>query len=338
MKTKLFSFVLSFLLAGALMAGGTKEGSGKVETPKTYQISISYGGSEGAEDDICAKEFKKRVEEKSKGRLTVKLYGNEQLGKEVDVVNQLQLGSIDMAIMGTTVHEQAAPEYNIWSAYYIFRSGKEIMSVLNGPIGQKVQEAMLKNKGIRIIGYGLRGPRHLTSNRPIKTASDVKGLKIRIPLQPIYVESWKALGAFPQAIALGELYMALKQGIVEAQENPLSFIYSLAFYEVQKYVNLTGHQRAFFTYVLSDKTYQRFDPEMQKLILEEGKFITQFHNDLQDKSEADYRKKLEDKGMTFVEVDQQSFQNALKDIPAKFSQKWVPNLYEDILKEIAKAR
>ncbi len=213
---------------------------------KTFQISISYGGAEGAEDDICAKEFKKRIEEKTKGRVTVKLYGNEQLGKEVDIVNQLQLGSVDMAIMGTTVHEQGAPEYNIWSAYYIFQSGKEIMAVLNGPIGQRVHDAMLKNKGIRIIGYGLRGPRHLTSNRPIKTAADVKGLKIRIPLQPIYVESWKALGAFPQAIALGELYMALKQGIVEAQENPLSYIYSLAFYEVQKYVNLTGHQQSLF--------------------------------------------------------------------------------------------
>ncbi len=338
MKKGLFSIVLTLLIAAMAIAGGAKEGSGKAEAPKTFQISISYGGAEGAEDDICAKEFKKRIEEKSKGRVTVKLYGNEQLGKEVDIVNQLQLGSVDMAIMGTTVHEQAAPEYNIWSAYYIFRSGKEIMAVLDGPIGQRVQEAMLKNKGIRIVGYGLRGPRHLTSNRPIKTAADVKGLKIRIPLQPIYVESWKALGAFPQAIALGGLHMAQKQRIVEAQENPLSFIYSLAFYEVQKYVNLTGHQRAFFTYVLSEKTFQRFDPELQKLFLEEGKSITRFHNDLQDRSEADYRKKLEDKGMTFIEVDQQSFQNALKDIPAKFSQKWVPNLYEDILKEISKTR
>jgi tripartite ATP-independent transporter DctP family solute receptor len=276
MKRSLCVLGLFLALGLLIFAGGTKEGTSKSQEAQKFQISISYGGAEGAEDDICAKEFKKRIEEKSNGSVTVKLYGSEQLGKEVDIVNQLQLGSVDMAIMGTTIHEQAAPEYNIWSAYYIFQNGKEIMLVLNGPIGKKMQAAMLNNKGIRIIGYGLRGPRHLTSNRPIKTAADVKGLKIRIPLQPIYVESWKALGAFPQAIPLGELYISLKQGIVEAQENPLSYIYSLAFYEVQKYVNLTGHQRAFFTYVMSEKTFQALTPELQKLFIEEGKFINNF--------------------------------------------------------------
>jgi tripartite ATP-independent transporter DctP family solute receptor len=323
------------LSAGLVFAAGEKEGP---KAAQTFQMSISYGGAEGSEEDFTAKEFKKRIEEKSKGQIQIKLYGYEQLGKEVDIVNQLELGTVDMAIMGTTVHEQAAPKFNIWSAYYIFQSGAEIMSVLNGPIGERMQKAMLANKGIRIIGYGLRGPRHLTSNRPIKSAADVKGLKIRIPLQPIYVESWKALGAFPQAIAYGELYTALKQGIVDSQENPLAYIYAPHFDEVQKYVNLTGHQRAFFTYVVSEKFYSRLTPELQKLIVDEGKSITVFHNELQEKGEADFRKKLEEKGMTFVNVDQKSFQDVLKDIPKKFADKWEPNLYEDILAELAKVR
>ena len=271
MKLKKLALILAALLAsaGLVFAGGAKE-AGK-DGEKTYQMSISYGGAEGSEEDTTAKEFKKRIEEKTKGRIQIKLYGYEQLGKEVDMVNQLELGTLDMAIMGTTVHEQAAPKFNIWSAYYIFQNGDEIMTVLNGPIGKRMQDAMLKNKGIRIIGYGLRGPRYLTSNRPIRSAADVKGLKIRIPLQPIYVESWKALGAFPQAIAYGELYTALKQGIVDSQENPLAYIFAPHFDEVQKYVNLTGHQRAFFTYVVSEKFYQRLTPDLQKLIIDEGK-------------------------------------------------------------------
>lgn len=331
----LMLFAVLLVSAGLLFAGGAKEGS---KAEQTFQMSISYGGAEGSEEDTTAKELKKRIEEKTKGRIGIKLYGYEQLGKEVDIVNQLELGTVDMAIMGTTVHEQGAPRFNIWSAYYIFQNGGEIMSVLNGPIGKRMEETMLKNKGIRIIGYGLRGPRYLTTNRPIKSAADVRGLKIRIPLQPIYVESWKALGAFPQAIAYGELYTALKQGIVDSQENPLAYIYAPHFYEVQKYVNLTGHQRAFFTYVVSEKFYQRLTPDLQKLLVEEGKSITKFHNELQESGEADFRKKLEEKGMIFVEVDQKSFMDVLKDIPKKFSDKWEPNLYEDILAELAKIR
>jgi tripartite ATP-independent transporter DctP family solute receptor len=334
-KILVMLFVLAFLCAGTVFGAGGKEGA---KPAQKFQMSLSYAGAEGAEEDFTAKEFKRRIEENSKGQIEVKLYGYEQLGKEVDIVNQLELGTVNMAIMGGTVIEQAAPKFNIWAAYYIFQNNEEVMTVLNGPIGQKMEKAMLANKGIRVVGYGLRGPRHLTSNRPIKTAAEVKGLKIRIALQPIYVESWKALGAFPQAIAYGELYTALKQGIVDSQENPLAYIYAPHFDEVQKYVNLTGHLRAFFTYVMSEKFYARLTPELQKLVIDEGKYITKFHNELMVKGDADFRKKLEDKGMTFVDVDQKSFQEALKDVPKKFAEKWEPNLYEDILAELAKLR
>jgi tripartite ATP-independent transporter DctP family solute receptor len=298
------------------------------------QMSVAYSGSPGAEEDLAAIQFKKWVEERSKGQIEVKLFGSEQLGKEVDIVSGLQMGSVDMSIMGTTIHEQAAPKYNIWSAYYIFGSSDEVAYVLNGPIGEKVNAELLKNKGIRMIGYGLRGPRDLTSNRPIKSPADVKGLKIRIPLQPIYVESWKELGATPSAIAYGELYMALKQGVVDSEENPLSYIYTPAFYEVQKYVNVTEHQRAFFTYVVSEKFFQRLSPDLQKMLLQTGKDITVFHNDLQAKMEGQWKQKLIDKGMTFVASDQAAFRERLKNIPNKFASQWVPGLYEEIQKEI----
>ena len=336
---KVFCCLILVMLFAANMAfaGGGGEAASAGSKP-SFEMSISYGGADGAEEDITAKEFKKRVEEKSKGQLTAKCYGYEQLGKEVDMVNQLQLGTIDMAIMGTTVHEQGAPTYNIWSAYYIFRNGNEIMSLLRGPIGQRMEKAMLDNKGIRIIGYGLRGPRYLTSNRPVRNASEAKGLKIRIPLQPIYVESWKAVGAFPEAIAYGELYTALKQGIVDSQENPLSYIHAPRFDEVQKYANETLHQRAFFTYVLSELFYKRLTPELQQLLIAEGKSITEYHNELQDRNEAVLRKELQERGMVFVEVDRRSFEDAMKDIPRQFADKWEPNLYDDVLAELAKIR
>ena len=162
----------------------------------------------------------------------------------------------------------------------------------------------------------------------------MKGLKIRIPLQPIYVESWKELGAQPTAIAYGELYLALKQGVVDSQENPLSYIYTPAFYEVQKYVNVTEHQRAFFTYVVSEKFFQSLTPDLQKVILQTGKDITLYHNNLQSQMESQWKQKLIDKGMTFVDSDQAAFKDRLKDIPNKFANQWAPGLYLEIQKEI----
>jgi tripartite ATP-independent transporter DctP family solute receptor len=301
---------------------------------KDIQMSVAYSGAPGAEEDLAAKQFEKWIKERTKGQIDVKLFGSEQLGKEVDVVSGLQLGSVDMSIMGTTIHEQAAPKYNIWSAYYIFGSSDEVAHILNGPIGQKVNAEMLKNKGIRMIGYGLRGPRNLTSNRPIKDPGEVKGLKIRIPLQPIYVDSWKELGAQPVAIAYGELYMALKQGVVDSQENPLSYIYTPAFYEVQKYVDVTEHQRAFFSYVISEKFFQSLSPEQQKVIIQTGKDITVYHNNLQSQMEGQWKQKLIDKGMVFVASDQAAFKKRLMDIPNKYTAQWAPGLYQEIQKEI----
>ncbi len=331
MKNKSLTLVLLllFIASMAVFANGTQEGG-----EQTFKMTISYAGAAGGEDDLSAKEFKRKVEERSAGRIQVSLYGDEQLGKEVDIVNMLELGTVDGAIMGATVHQQTAPEYNIWSPYYIFKTSEELLYILNGKIGNRVKQAFMDNKGIRIIGYGLRGPRHLTSLRPIRKASEVKGLNIRIGLQPIYVASWEALGATPQAIAYGELYMALRQGVVEAQENPLAYIYAPHFDEVQDYVNLTAHQRSFFTYVVSDKFYQKLPADLQQIINEEGEYISGFHNNLQAKGEADYRTKLEEKGMTFIDVDVASFQEALKNIPDQFADVWVPNLYNDIKTEL----
>ncbi len=321
------SLVLVLLIVMVISAG-------TVCAKDAIQMSVAYSGAPGAEEDLAAKQFQKWIGERTKGQIDVKLFGSEQLGKEVDIVSGLQLGSVDMSIMGTTIHEQAAPKYNIWSAYYIFGSSDEVAYVLNGPLGEKVNAELLRNKGIRMIGYGLRGPRDLTSNRPIKEPKDVKGLKIRIPLQPIYVESWKELGATPTAIAYGELYLALKQGVVDSEENPLSYIYPPAFYEVQKYVNVTEHQRAFFTYVISEKFFQGLSPELQKVIIQTGKDITLFHNNLQNQMESQWKQKLTDKGMIFVNSDQAAFKERLKNIPAKFASQWVPGLYEEIQKEI----
>jgi len=316
-----------------LIFAGAAFGAGK-----PIEMRLAYLGQSGAEDDLCAKEFARVVDQKSGGRIKVKLYPNEQLGKEVDMVTAQELDSLEMAIYGFTLFQQAAPKYNIWSAYYIFDNVEELLAVVKGPIGDRMNQEILKNKGIRVIGYGPRGKRCLTSNRPIRKPEDCKGLKIRVPLQPIYVESWKALGALPTSIAFAEIYTSLKQGIVEAQENPYAFIHSGHFYEVQKYCNLTEHQVPFFTYGVTEKFFQRLPGDLQKVVLDAGDYITGFHTKLQKDNDQVWVDKLKKGGMTFVEVDKAAFRKVLEPIPEKFKDKWVPNLFADIQKELAGVR
>lgn len=305
---------------------------------KPIEMRLAYLGQSGAEDDVCAKEFARVVGDNSGGKIKVMLYPNEQLGKEVDMVTAQELNSLEMGIYGFTLFQQAAPKYNIWSAYYLFDNVDELLALVKGPIGERMNKEILKNKGIRVIGYGPRGKRNLTSNRPIRTPADCKGLKIRVPLQPIYVESWKALGALPTSIAFAEVYTSLKQGIVEAQENPYAYIYAGHFYEVQKYCNLTEHQVPFFTYAVTEKFFQRLSPDLQKVILDAGEYITGFHTKLQKDNDQVWVEKLKKGGMTFIEVDKPAFRKALAHIPEMFKDKWVPNLYEDIEKELAVIR
>ncbi len=303
-----------------------------------FQMGIAHLGKTGDVLDQGAKKWGELIEQKTGGKVKVKYYPAEQMGKEADIVTSMQMGSVEGSILGTTLYQQAAPEYNIWSAYYLFADAKQAMALQETKVGEACRAAVLKNKNIHIVGYGMRGPRHITSNKPIKTPADVNGLKIRVPLQPIYVESWKKMGGVPTPIAFGEVYTSLKMGVVDAQENPLMLIESAHFDEVQKYVNLTAHQYAFYTYAVSQAWLDTLPEDLQQAVIDAGKEAGEYQSQLQAEIEDSLKAELEKKGMQFIEVDRQAFMDTLKDIPNQFADTWVPGLYESIQEELAKLK
>lgn len=305
---------------------------------KSFQMGIAHLGKSGDVLDMGAKKWGELIEQKTGGKVKVKYYPAEQMGKEADIVTSMQMGSVEASILGPTLYKQAAPEFNIWSAYYLFTNSKQAMVLQDTEVGERCRAAVLKNKNIHIVGYGMRGPRHITSNIPINTPADVKGLKIRVPLQPIYVASWKKLGAVPTPIPFGEVYTSLKMGVVDAQENPLMLIDSAHFNEVQKYVNLSAHQYSFYTYSVSGIWLKSLPEDIQKAVIEAGKEAGEYHSQVQESIEASLRTKLEKNGMIFVETDRAEFQEFLRDIPNQFESTWVPGLYKDIQAELAKLK
>jgi tripartite ATP-independent transporter DctP family solute receptor len=183
--------------------------------------------------------------------------------------------------------------------------------VAGGPIGKEIEAEIIEKGGFRPIAYFIRGPRNLTSNRPIRTPADAKGLIVRVPNSPLYVAFWEALGATPTPMAFSEVFTSLQQGTIHAQENPLALIYSAGFYEVQKYVNVTEHLRTWIYVVIGEEKFKQMPADLQKIIIEAGQDMQKYEHELFLADEKRLAQELQARGMTFItDVDQEAFTKA----------------------------
>ncbi|WP_108658267.1 TRAP transporter substrate-binding protein [Acuticoccus kandeliae] len=246
------------------------------------------------------------------GRITVEVFPNESLGKEIDLINGMQLGTVDMTITGESL-QNWAPMAALLAVPYAYKSIEHMDEVASGEIGDKIEAQIVEKAQIRPIAYFARGPRELTSNRPIKTPADLNGLKMRVPNVPLFVDVWSALGAQPGPMAFSEVFTSLQNGTIEAQENPLALIRSASFNEVQKYVNMTDHVRSWIYLTISELTWSQLSDEDKAAVMEAAKRAQDYERGLFEESLAADRKYLEENGMTFVEVDGPAFQAAAKD-------------------------
>jgi len=181
-----------------------------------------------------------------------------------------------------------------------------------------------KNRGVKILTAEIYyGARHLTTkNKPIKSPADLKGMLVRAPDQPIYLEAVRAMGATPTPVAFSDLYMALKQGVVDGQENPIPTIYTYKYYEAQKYLMLTGHMLRINVVGADAAWYNKLSPELKGIISKAMDEAVKLNNELTLKQEKDMLDELKKLGMEVVQPDVEAFREAAKGIPAKFEDKW----------------
>jgi tripartite ATP-independent transporter DctP family solute receptor len=259
----------------------------------------------------CVK-FGEELSALTDGRITVEIFPNESLGKEMDLINGMQLGTADMTITGESL-QNWAPMAALLAVPYAYKSIEHMDSIAGGEIGSQIEAQIIEKAKIRPVAYFARGPRNLTTNRPIKSPADLDGLKMRVPNVPLFVDVWKALGAQPTPMAFSEVFTSLQNGTIDAQENPLALIKSASFFEVQKHVNLTEHVRSWIYLALSEKTWSKLSEADQKAVLEAGMRAQKYERELFLADEQILVKDLQDKGMTFVEVDGAAFASKAKD-------------------------
>ncbi|MCG1011266.1 TRAP transporter substrate-binding protein, partial [Tepidanaerobacter sp. GT38] len=248
-KFRVVSLLLVLVLTLSLAACGSSSNQGapdgdnsENEAQQQEKIVWKFGylANEQHIWHKTAQEFARLVNEKTNGRLEIKLYPNEQLGSEMDVLNMIRDGSADMTISGESM-QNWAPKAALIATPYAFRDMDHMVKVIEGDIGKEISDQIIEKVGVTPIYYHLRSPRNLTSNKPVRNLSDLKGFKMRVPNVPVFLEAWKAAGAHPQAMAFSEVFTALQQGVIDGQENPYDLILSGGLHEVQKYVNETEH-------------------------------------------------------------------------------------------------
>jgi tripartite ATP-independent transporter DctP family solute receptor len=333
--------ILSLALAGCGQKAPTNQAAAasnptaaaKPGNAKPILLRVGYILATGSDADKAAQKFKELVDKNSNGRIDVQTFPNSQLGSDQDMVNAQQSGSLEMEISGDGPVNIFEPSYGALTMPFAFRDIDHMLKVYNGPIGQQLSAAFVKDKGVRLVGVWARGPRYLTANKEIKTPDDLKGYKLRVPTQATYVETWKRLGAIPTPLNLSELYTALQQGVVGGQENPLDLILTSSFFQVQKYVMDTKHVYGPYLVTANDKFYNGLPADLKKVVDDALKEATTYEIGLVKDEETQNRAELEKKGMKFVTVDHQAFVDKMKGLPEELekSQKWIPGQYQQIV-------
>ncbi len=272
-------------------------------------------GHQGNEKDIwhrSALYFANALDSLTGGCVEVQVFPAEQLGAELDIIRSIRAGIVEMTITGESMQNWSGITA-LLAVPYLIKDSEHLKQVVEGETGEEIAGEMIREIGLRPVGYFERGPRHLTSNRPVTHPDDLNGLILRVPNVPLFVSVWQALGAKPTPMAFSEVFTALQQGTVEAQENPFALIYSAGLYEVQEYLNLTRHVTSWIYMVIGEKQFKSLPEELQGKVLLAGRLMQKYHENEFIKQEEFLRKQLEDQGMVFIEPDIEAFREKAED-------------------------
>ena len=274
----------------------------------------------------AAEEFKKRTN----GKYTIEVFPASSLGKESDINEGLSIGTVDIIYTGQLFAGRNYGPLAIGGAPFMFRDYGHWNAFRKSDLFKELAAGYEKKTGNKVITLTYYGERHVTSNKEINKPEDMKGLKIRVPDAPLYTMFPRAVGANPTPIAFAEVYLALSQGVVDAQENPLPTIQAKKFYEVQKYVVLTGHITDALLSIVSGGTMKRLTPDEQKVLAE---LLTEAAekctNDIVQ-SEKELVEWFKAQGKTVVQVDKKPFRDMVVKLHSGPDATWDKATYEKL--------
>jgi tripartite ATP-independent transporter DctP family solute receptor len=321
-KTAVFVFTLAFVIG--LVAGQA------LAQPKV--LKISNGINEQHPSYLGGKKFGEIVAAKLPGRYDVQVYANSQLGDDVRSTEAVRMGTLEMVTTSASPLTGLVPEFNVFDLPFIVPSEKAADAIYDGPIGAKLAAA-LESKGIKLLAYYENGFRQLTNSvRPVKSPADLKGLKIRTMQNPIHLEAFRAMGANPTPMPFSEVFTALQQKTIDGQENPIPTIWLSKFYEVQKYISLTGHVYGPHITLINKKLWDSLPPGDQKVLAEAAKESAIYQRALNRKMNKDFVDELKKAGAIVNDLTPEQ-RKVFKDAVAQVYTNWEPKIGKALLDE-----
>ena len=260
----------------------------------------------------------KLINERSGGKNSVKVFGQSTLGSEKDTIEQTKIGALDMVRVNVAPFNNIVPATIVPSLPFLFKSTAHMRKVLDGPIGDQILKACEAQGFIGLAFYDSGSRSLYTVKKPVKSIADVKGMKIRVQQSDLWVALLQAMGANATPMPYGEVYTALKTGVVDGAENNWPSYDTSRHFEVAKYYAITDHSMAPEMLLMSKKIYDGLTPQEQTIIRDAAKASVPYMRKLWDEKELESRKKVEAGGAQVVEVDKKSFQDAMKPVYDKF--------------------
>jgi tripartite ATP-independent transporter DctP family solute receptor len=297
------------------------------------KLTLGHGAAPDNPRHVAAIKFAEVAKAKSGGRLEVQVAPSAQLGDDAAMVTALRTGAIDLSANSQGAIANAVPEYAAYGMPFLFGSAAQAFKVLDGPLGKELSDKSAE-KGMVVLGYWDNGIRHMTnSKRAISKVEDMKGLKMRTPPDAVLVDIMQSLGAEAQQIKFAELYVALQQGVVDGQENPLMNIHASKLYEVQKHLALTSHMFQMTPFVMSKRTWDRLSEADRKAVTEAAAEATALQRKLSQESDDKLLADLKAKGVQVTTVEPSSFVKATGPV----TEKWLAGPIGPYVKKVVAA-
>lgn len=297
------------------------------------KLTLGHGAAPGNPRHEAAVKFAEVLKAKTAGRLEVQVAPSAQLGDDAAMVTALRTGALDMSANSQGALANAVPEYAAFGMPFLFANLPAAWKLLDGPLGKELADKTA-DKGMVVLGYWDNGIRHMSnSKKPLNKPEDLKGLKMRTPPDAVTVDIMQSLGAEAQQIKFSELYVALQQGVVDGQENPVMNIHASKLYEVNKFVSLTGHKYEMTPFLMSKRSWDRLNDADKKAVQEAAAEATALQRKMSQEAEDKLVADLKAKGVQVNLADKAAFEKAT----AAVDDKWMAGPIGPYVKKVVAA-
>lgn len=325
---RILLIVMAVVMVFSLAACGEKAPAEKTpanETPSasTEPTVIKLGMTINEQDSfyLCASKFSELVKERTNGAYDIQLFPNSALGDERTMLESMQMGTLDAGIITSGPFVNFVPEFGVLDMPFLFPNNEAAYKVLDGEVGKEIL-GKLESSQLKGLAYAERGFRNLTNSvRPVKTADDIKDLKIRVMENEVYIAAFNSMGVNAVPMAWTEALTALQQGTIQGQENPVNVIHAYKMWDSQKYVTMTRHAYAAAVITFSLDKFNDLPEDVQKVFLESAQEAAEYERAWVAENEATQIETLKSNGMEVIEdPDLESFKAAVQPVYDKYTQ------------------